>query len=518
MSVRWATTRSPILGQNYSTARSRPPRIGVIGSGPAGFYAARRLQQKVEGVKIDMYEMLPTPYGLVRFGVAPDHPEVKNCIDTFTQVAEHPSFTYIGNISIGTSPSSLPLSTLTANYDAILFAYGASRDKQLGIPGESLDGVHSARAFVGWYNGLPEYAGLKPDFERTDQAVVIGQGNVAMDVARILIAPLSHLRSTDITEEALELLSRSRIRNVKIVGRRGPLQAAYTTKELRELVKLENAHLKPINESVLPADYNDIKKLPRGALKRQIELLLKGSSTSAEIAARHWSLEYLLSPTRFQDNDTATTGRLARIQFQQNEYVPMTKDDVAKAAASAEDLSNLLKAMKVQPSPSSDPVSFEAGLAFRSVGYKSEPLDGLSDVGVPFDEKVGIIPNDLYGRVISPSKGPGELSAGHVPGMYAAGWVKRGPTGVIASTMEDAFISADVIRQDWIEGAKFLQSKDGQALGWEAVQEEAKSRGIRSISWQDWTRIDEAEKARGRARGKEREKFRGVDEMLKVLD
>ncbi|KAF4547912.1 Hypothetical protein D9617_34g040920 [Elsinoe fawcettii] len=414
--------------------------------------------------------MLPTPFGLVRFGVAPDHPEVKNCIDTFTEVAGHSSFTYIGNVSIGDSPRSLPLSSLARHYDALLFAYGASKDKQLGIPGEDLGGIYSARAFVGWYNGLPEYADLKPDLEQSDTAIVIGQGNVAMDVARILLSPLSRLRETDITEEAMDRLSRNKVKNVKIVGRRGPLQAAYTTKELRELVTLEDTHLKPVDPNILPSEFRTIKNIPRGALRRQIELLFKGSSTSAEQAQKRWSLEYLLSPTNFTER--AGSGALESVMFQRNEYLPFDAASELKGLE-LQAASEKLKSMKVKAVENSELVKYDAGLAFRSVGYKSEPLEGFQDIGIPFDNRLGIIPNDIHGRIISPTRGPGGLTAGHVAGMYAAGWVKRGPTGVIASTMDDAFTSADVIRQDWESGAKFLKDAGDHARGWDAVKQEA---------------------------------------------
>lgn len=404
---------------------------------------------------------------------------------------------------------------LTANYDALLLAYGASKDKRLGIPGEDLAGVHSARAFVGWYNGLPEYADLKPDLGRSDTAVIIGQGNVAMDVARILLAPLAHLRQTDITEEALQFLDKSRVKDVRIVGRRGPLQAAYTTKELRELVKLEKAHLRPFDRSALPRGYTDPKDLPRGGLRRQMELLWKASPVALAQAEKTWSLEYMLSPTRFEEGPP--TGQLARVHFQRNEYLPDSREAADREQGTADQHVDYLRALRVRPKKGSDPLALDTGLAFRSVGYKSEALQGLSHIGVPFDEQMGIIPNDLYGRIMNPSKGPGELTAGHVPGMYAAGWVKRGPTGVIASTMDDAFISADVLRQDWASGALFLQQERAQPQGWDAVKNEAEQRGIQTISWQDWLRIDEAEKRRGKDKGKEREKFRSVDEMLAVV-
>jgi len=178
---------------------------------------------KVQDAVIDMYEQLPVPYGLVRFGVAPDHPEVKNCQDTFEEVAQSPRFNYIGNVRVG---HDIELSKLKQHYDAILFSYGASEDRQLGIPGEDLKGVYSAREFVGWYNGLPQFQGLKPHLQAGEQTVVMGQGNVAMDVARILLTPVKILRSTDITEEALQTLSESKVKSVKVVGRRGPIQVS----------------------------------------------------------------------------------------------------------------------------------------------------------------------------------------------------------------------------------------------------------------------------------------------------
>ena len=225
------TTRKPATTlpfiQRHASSIAVPPRkglrIAIIGSGPAGFYTAHRLLQKVPDAVIDMYEQLPVPYGLVRFGVAPDHPEVKNCQDTFEEVAQSPRFNYIGNIRVG---HDIELAKLKPHYDAMLFSYGADEDRRLGIPGEDLEGVLSARAFVGWYNGLPQFQGLKPDLLSGEHAVIVGQGNVALDVARILLAPLDHLRKTDITEQAIQALSESKVKHVRVVGRRGPLQVS----------------------------------------------------------------------------------------------------------------------------------------------------------------------------------------------------------------------------------------------------------------------------------------------------
>ncbi|KAF3052294.1 NADPH-adrenodoxin reductase [Didymella keratinophila] len=483
----------------YSTAV--PPRkglrIAIIGSGPAGFYTAHRLLHKVQDAVIDMYEQLPVPYGLVRFGVAPDHPEVKNCQDTFEEVAQSPRFNYIGNVRVG---HDIELARMKPHYDAMLFSYGADEDRRLGIPGEDLKGIFSARAFVGWYNGLPQFQNLQPDLQSGEHAVVVGQGNVALDVARILLAPLDHLRKTDITEQAIQTLSESKIKHIRVVGRRGPLQVAFTVKEARELMKIPSVAFHPIDRSFYPAE---IKKLPR-VQKRTAEVLLKGSTATPEEVDRSWTLDFLRAPASMNADEGSS--HLSSMTFRKQQFLPDADpiDPSARVQATEEE------------------ITVPASLAFRSVGYKSTAIPGLSDLSVPFDSKLGIIPNDIHGRVVSPDLGPGNLTAGHLPGLYCAGWVKRGPTGVIASTMQDAFTSADVIAQDWENDAKFLNDAQGEDksthLGWDGVKPEVEAKGVRPLNWADWKRIDEAERARGKAKGKEREKFASVAEMLKALD
>ncbi|KAF2760501.1 NADPH-adrenodoxin reductase Arh1 [Pseudovirgaria hyperparasitica] len=499
--------RQLVTRRSYSnvTKTSRPFRLAVIGSGPAGFYAAYRFMNKVQDAIVDMYEQLPVPFGLVRFGVAPDHPEVKNCQDKFEEVALSPRFNFIGNVAVG---HDIPLSLLTPHYDAILFAYGASEDKALGIPGEQGNGIYSARAFVGWYNGLPEYAGLSPALTGGEEAIVIGQGNVALDVARILLSPVEDLQKTDITTYAADALRRSTIKKVSIVGRRGPFQAAFTVKEARELINLQSAQFlsdglrKAIQWDALPS--GGPKKLPR-VQRRLFEVLMKGMDEGLKAnTSKYWELRYFLSPERF---DLDAEGELDSITFSQNMYSdgsdPLSVD--AKVATSSE-----------------HPITLPSSVAFRSVGYKSASIPGLEDLGITFDSRMGIIPNDIHGRVLSPTAGPGSLTAGHVPGMYCAGWVKRGPTGVIASTMDDAFSSADVIASDWENRAPFLNHNIGNgqstALGWDGVKDEAARRGLQRVSWQDWKKIDQVEKEKGKLLGKEREKFASVEDMLRVLN
>ncbi|KAI9778400.1 MAG: NADPH-adrenodoxin reductase [Candelina submexicana] len=465
--------------------------MAVIGSGPAGFYTAYRVMSKIQDAVVDMYELLPVPYGLVRFGVAPDHPEVKNVQDKFDEVASSPRFNFIGNIALG---SDLQLTSLTPHYDAMVFAYGASQDRPLNIPGADLKGIYSARAFVGWYNGLPEYADLAPKLDAGEEAIIIGQGNVALDVARTLLTNVDALRRTDMTDYALETLSKSRIKRVRVVGRRGPMQAAFTVREVRELLNLPSVAFHPIPTSLFPSD---LSTLPR-ASKRLTQLLMKGSPNPVSTSPKSWSLDFLLSPQSFNPTPSPLPTSLASLTFT-NTTLQGTDSFSPTARATS----------------TSTTTTHPASLAFRSIGYKSTALPGLSKLGVPFDTNLGIIPNDVSGRILSASLGPGSLTAKHIPGMYCAGWVKRGPTGVIASTMEDAFCTAEAIAQDWEAKAMFL---GGDGAGWDGAREEVERKGLRRVSWEDWKRIDRVERERGRKVGKEREKIKSVKEMLSVLD
>ena len=392
----------------------------------------------------------------------------------------------------------------------MLFAYGASKDKRLGIPGEDLKGVVSARAFVGWYNGLPEYADLNPDLQAGDTAVVIGQGNVALDVARFLLSPLGDLKKTDVADHALEALSKSRIRDVKVIGRRGPMQAPYTIKELRELMHLRGVGFAPPPESWTDLIQVERKTLPR-QLRRIADLLEKGSKSPMEGAEKAWQLGFLRSPAEFLSSDG---DRVEAVGFEQTEYV---SDISSLVTGDPQTDLNAIRSVKVNGTGRK--TMLRANIAFRSVGYLSEPLHGFDELGIPFDERLGIIPNDMHGRIIAPNRGPaGALTAGHVPGMYCSGWVKRGPTGVIASTLDDAFSTADIIARDWASGVGFNEGEGEEKGGFEAVKKEMGRRNVRAVSWPDWQKIDAEERRRGKAKGKVREKFRSVEEMMKVLD
>ncbi|KAI1470827.1 FAD/NAD(P)-binding domain-containing protein [Daldinia caldariorum] len=470
--------------------------MAIVGSGPAGFYTAYRVMSKVPSTKVDMFEALPVPYGLVRFGVAPDHPEVKKCQKKFEEVGMYLNFTFIGNVSIGNAGGhfggcTIPLASMMNHYDAIVFAYGASEDKQLGIPGESeLQGIYAAREFVGWYNGLPEYADLAPDLTQGEEAVIIGQGNVALDVARMLLEDVDVLRKTDITEAALETLLKSRIKRVHVVGRRGPMQVAFTIKEVRELMKLRGVAFHDVDMSLIP---NQISKLPR-APKRLMEMMVKGSVTQLDEAAKSWSLDFCLSPTEFLGRPD---GKIRSTVFERTSL-----------ASRYDPSSSVVGTGKKVTIPSS--------IAFRSIGYKSVALPGFDEAGISFDERKGVINNDGTGRVLGVRDNENTERLRRLPGLYCAGWVKRGPTGVIASTMEDAFSTANAIISDWYTGAPFLQGESSS--GWEALRAGVEHGKCRVIQWDDWQKIDRAERERGLPLGKQREKFTSITEMIAAAE
>ncbi|NXU48630.1 ADRO protein, partial [Turnix velox] len=453
------------------------PRVCVVGSGPAGFYTAQHILKHHGGAQVDIYEKLPVPFGLVRFGVAPDHPEVKNVINGFTQTARSQRCAFYGNVTVGRD---ILVAELQKAYHAVVLSYGAEDNRTLGIPGENLSGVYSAREFVGWYNGVPENRGLKPDLS-CETAVILGHGNVALDIARVLLAPLSLLRKTDITEGSLAALACSKVKRVWLVGRRGPLQVAFTIKELREMINL------PGTRPVLnPADFTGlegaVKDAPRPR-KRLTELLLKTAlekageeAVGAEAAApRQWGLKFQRSPQEVLPSPDGTRARGVRVALTRLQG----SGDSAKAI------------------PTGEVEELECGLVLSSIGYRSLPLEPA----LPFDSQRGIIPNSS-GRVLG------------VPGLYCSGWVKRGPTGVIITTMNDSFDTAQSVLED-LQGGKLDLSSSREGFG--AVESILHSRGVRPVSFSDWEKIDAAEVERGKAAGKPREKIVDPQEMLQLI-
>ncbi|XP_015426241.1 PREDICTED: NADPH:adrenodoxin oxidoreductase, mitochondrial [Myotis davidii] len=483
----WPRTRPPPAGstpssrQQFST-QEQTPQICVVGSGPAGFYTAQHLLKHHAQAHVDIYEKQLVPFGLVRFGVAPDHPEVKNVIHTFTQTALSERCAFLGNVVVGRD---VTVPELREAYHAVVLSYGAKDHRALEIPGEALPGVFSARAFVGWYNGLPENRELAPDLS-CDTAVILGQGNVALDVARILLTPPEHVKvlllcqKTDITEASLGTLRQSRVKTVWIVGRRGPLQVAFTIKELREMIQLPGT--RPILD---PADFlglqDRMKEMPRPR-KRLTELLLRTATEKPEgeeaarraVAARAWGLRFFRSPQQVLPSPDRQRVAGIRLAVTRLEGVGETAWAV----------------------PTGDTEDLPCGLVLSSVGYKSRPIDP----SVPFDPKLGVIPN-TEGRVVD------------VPGLYCSGWVKRGPTGVIATTMTDSFFTSQTLLQDLKAGLLPSGPRPGSA----AIKALLSRRGVQPISFSDWEKLDAKEVSRGQGAGKPREKLLDPQEMLRLL-
>ncbi|XP_047232127.1 NADPH:adrenodoxin oxidoreductase, mitochondrial isoform X2 [Girardinichthys multiradiatus] len=452
------------------------PKVCIVGSGPAGFYTAQHLIKARQDVEVDIYERLPVPFGLVRFGVAPDHPEVKNVINTFTQTAKHSRCSFYGNVNVG---KDVTVGELQQAYHAVVLSYGAEGNRRVGVPGEDLRGVYSAKDFVGWYNGLPSCRELSPDLS-CETAVILGQGNVALDVARILLSPLDILKKTDITQPALEALAESQVRKVLIVGRRGPMQVACTIKELREMVNLPGTR-----PEMVAADFEGVpealKDLPRPR-KRLTELLMK---TAMEVpgdkelerrknATKIWGFRFYRSPTEiFAD---PSHSRTAGIRLAVNRLEGSGERAQAVLTGEVEDVS--------------------CGLVISSIGYKSHPIDP----SVPFDSRRAIVPNSV-GRVHQAA------------GLYCSGWLKTGPTGVIATTMNNSFDTARSLLEDVDSGTLDISTaKPGSQIVSMLLEE----RGVKPVTFSDWEKIDSLEMRKGEACGKPREKLLTVEEMLKV--
>ncbi|KAJ3171337.1 hypothetical protein HDU87_008363 [Geranomyces variabilis] len=469
------------LSAHPPPASVEPLTIGIIGSGPAGFYTAQHLLKNLSHAKIDMYESLPIPYGLARFGVSPDHPEVKNVIHKFASIAEDSRFRFVGNVTVGRD---VPFSKLASCYDAVVLSYGAAEDRKLGLPNEeSTKNVFAARAFVGWYNGIPEYAGLEPDLTSSDTAVIAGQGNVALDVARTLLTPPDVLAKTDITEHALEALRKSKIRHVHLLGRRGPLQIAFTAKELREMIALPDTKLDVDINVVKEQVSADAEALATDRQRRRLmELLVQGATKKFDSpTARTWSLKFMRSPAGLVQSQN---GSLAAVQLEKNRLEGSLQNPKAVGTGEVEEL--------------------PAGLLIRSIGYKSVRLFDE----VPFDPKRSLIPN-VKGRVVD-----GDAP---VPGLYVSGWLKRGPSGVIAATMYCAIETATAIVEGLQAGHFATRVASRGPGGFDALEPLLKAKGVDPVSFSDWKHIDRVETELGAKRGKPREKLVDVKAMMDVV-
>jgi len=452
-------------------SEGNPLRVAIVGSGPSGFYAAQALFRSNFTVLIDMLDRLPTPFGLVRGGVAPDHAKIKEAILVYEAISDMPGFSFFGNVTVGRD---IGAKELQKTHHAVIFACGAEIDRALGIPGEDLPGSHTATEFVGWYNGHPDYS--KRIFDLScESAVIIGQGNVAADVARILATPVDDLKHTDIAEHALLALAESRLRDIHVVGRRGPIQTKFTTSELKELGGINECD-PVVDEAALVLNLESQAELGdrRGKVAaKNLDLFESFASRSAGVGHRHLHFSFLEGPTKLVGEERLEGVALARNRLSGEPFAQ---------AASATGESRFLP----------------CGILFRSIGYRGEEMPQI-----PFDERRGIFCH-RNGRLV---EGDDIL-----PGFYAAGWIKRGPTGIIGTNKADAVATVKGLLED-IPGMK-----SGARVGSKGLQARLAENGVRWVSYRDWREIDAAEIARGKSKGKPREKFTTIKEMLSVLD
>jgi ferredoxin--NADP+ reductase len=434
--------------------------VAIIGSGPAGIYAAEALVKQTDGkVRVDVLDRLPTPYGLVRYGVAPDHTSIKSIARYLQRVLEHPAVRFLGGLEFGVDISR---EDLLSCYDAVIYATGAMVDRHLGVPGEDLPGSVAATDFVNWYCGHPDAAELDVDLS-ADSVAVIGVGNVAVDVVRILAKTADELRATDVPESVLALLGGSGVRQIHMIGRRGPAQAKFTTKELRELGALTNAEVHIREEDMLLDPASAALAESDRHVRGNVTVMRDWAGRPAEGRPRRLDLRFWLRPVEILGTDRVEAIRLEHT----------TLDDSGRVVGTG--------------THETVPV----GLVLRSVGYQSVPLPG-----VPFDPVKYVVPND-GGRVLGVDGSP-------LPGEYVAGWIKRGPTGVIGTNKADAAETVRALLADLIVGVR----EQG------TIETLLESRSVRAVTYDDWLGIDAKEIALARSleRG-ERVKLAGWDAL-----
>jgi len=452
----------------------RPYHVAIVGSGPSGFFAAASLLKAADeskdagdfAARVDMLEMLPTPWGLVRSGVAPDHPKIKSISKQFEKTAEDPRFRFFGNVIVG---EHVEAAELTERYDAVIYAVGAQSDRSLNIPGEDLSGSVAAVDFVGWYNAHPNFEQISPDLSGR-RAVVIGNGNVALDVARILITDPDELARTDIADHALESLRPCGVEEVVIIGRRGPLQTAFTTLELRELADLEN-----VDVVVDPSDFEGITDDDAAAVgkvcKQNIKVLRDYATREPRPGHRRMVFRFLTSPIEIKGD-----GKVEQIVLGRNELVTDESGRVAaKDTGEREEL----------------PVQ----LVVRSVGYRGIPTPGL-----PFDDKSATIPN----------------TSGRIEGSrneYVVGWIKRGPTGVIGTNKKDSQETVDTLIADLTGATELADFPDDHA---DKLADWLASRQPKLVTSAHWKLIDEHERSAGEPHGRPRVKLPSVAKLLHI--
>ncbi|MGD7001526.1 FAD-dependent oxidoreductase [Corynebacterium halotolerans] len=445
---------------------SRPMRVAVVGAGPAGIYASDLLIKSGTEVSIDLFERMPAPFGLIRYGVAPDHPRIKGIIKSLHNVLDKPELRLLGNIEIG---KDISVDELREYYDAIVFATGATADRHMSIPGSDLPEFHGAGRFVGFYDGNPNFS---RDWDLSaEEVAVIGVGNVALDIARILAKTADELKPTEIPDNVYENLSRNRAKVVHMFGRRGPAQAKFTPKELKELDESDTIEVIVDPEDI---DYDAASEEARRSSKSQdlvCQTLEQYAIREPKGAPHKLYIHFLESPVEILGED----GHVVGIK---TERMELTGDGNVRGTGEF--------------------TTFGAQAVYRAVGYRSDAV-----TGVPFDDDAAVIPND-GGHVL-------DLETNEpVEGLYTTGWIKRGPVGLIGNTKSDAKETTDMLLADWADG-KLVEATRPEP---DAVVQMLEERGIAVTTWDGWYRLDAAERAQGEAEGRERKKIVEWDEMV----
>ncbi|MEA2483497.1 MAG: ferredoxin/flavodoxin---NADP+ reductase, partial [Thermoleophilaceae bacterium] len=462
-----------LRGQGLSDA---PKRVAVVGAGPAGFYACEDLLKA--GFEVDLYDALPTPFGLVRAGVAPDHPKIKSVTRRYEKTAAQPGFRFFGGVELG---SDIERSDLFERYHAVVYAVGTSADNRLGIEGEDRPGSHAATEFVAWYNGHPDYADHSFDLSAT-RAVVIGNGNVAIDVARMLVLDPDEISITDTADHAIDDLAKAQVEHVIILGRRGPAQAAFTNPELLELGELKRSDV-IVHPEEIELDEHSARWLEEHGDKtarRNVEILRDYSQREPTNKSHRIELRFLRSPLELLGDDGG--GPVSGIRVVRNRIEPDAQGNLRAVATGEEEV-------------------IDCGLVVRSIGYRGQPLPG-----VPFDERRGLIRNE-GGRVTDDEGAP-------VPGEYVVGWIKRGPSGVIGTNKKDASDTVARVLED-VEAGRL---NEPQTADGEEVEAWLRSVVPGLVTWNGWQAIDRHETSLGEPHNRPRVKVVRVPEMIAIAE